>query len=419
VSALALETFNVFFFFFFRSSRLLGSSIGAETKMDQGRCDLRRVHVRSVLTVGALVWCFGCSDVAMQPPASIQGGAAGTPAASGSGGAGGSLGGGGSGGAASGGAAGMLQASGSGGQGGSVGSGGDVAVSMCSPACSGTTPVCDDASKTCKTCTAVAGCTADKPLCDTAAGGGLGECKALELLAFYTPGIADLAHGSFAAGANEWFPSVAQANGFTYTASSNWGELASITAAPGRIVLFLDNIPYGEGQTGFQSYMDNGGAWMGFHVCAWTDDAAWSWYHDELLGSGTYQKNTWKPTSAELRVESTDHPVVAGLGSLFTSAPNEWYAFNGDLVNNPEIEILLAIDESSYPLGTNAGETWTSGYYPVAWANKNYKMVYVNMGHDDMDYGANMPLSSTFASPMQNQLFLNAIRYLGGVTQTF
>ncbi|MGC4113453.1 MAG: hypothetical protein QM765_02030 [Myxococcales bacterium] len=45
--------------------------------------------------------------------------------------------------------------------------------SACSPACSGTTPVCDSVAKKCKTCTASAGCTSPK-LCDTSV--TLGKC---------------------------------------------------------------------------------------------------------------------------------------------------------------------------------------------------------------------------------------------------
>ena len=38
----------------------------------------------------------------------------------------------------------------------------------CSPACGGSTPVCDEASKTCKACTATQGC-ADDQVCDLTA----------------------------------------------------------------------------------------------------------------------------------------------------------------------------------------------------------------------------------------------------------
>src|SRR5439155_20417439 len=122
---------------------------------------------------------------------------------------------------------------------------------------------------------------------------------------------------------------------------------------------------------------------------------------------------------AHLKVEDTAHPVSKGLGSSFTTAPNEWYAFKVDLRTESNIKILLSIDPSSFPLGTGPKpeEIWHMGYYPVVWSHTNYRMVYVNMGHNDMDYegGTNRQLSSTFMSPVQNRMLLNVIRWLGGV----
>jgi hypothetical protein len=42
-------------------------------------------------------------------------------------------------------------------------------------------------------------------------------------------------------------------------------------------------------------------------------------------------------------------------------------------------------------------------------------MVYLNMGHDDMDFGPpeNRALSSTFSSPEQDQFIINALCWLG------
>ena len=69
-------------------------------------------------------------------------------------------------------------------------------------------------------------------------------------------------------------------------------------------------------------------------------------------------------------------------------APSEWYRWEKDLRQNPDIDILLSIDSTSFPLGTGPkqSEIWHSGYYPLVWTNKNYKMLYLNMGHNDIDY---------------------------------
>lgn len=85
---------------------------------------------------------------------------------------------------------------------------------------------------------------------------------------------------------------------------------------------------------------------------------------------------------------------------------------------NPDIKVLLSIDPASFPLGTGPkpNEIWHSGDYPVAWTNKKYKMIYVNMGHNDMDYEnkTNKELSFTFDNETQNQFIVDGLLWLGG-----
>ncbi len=91
-----------------------------------------------------------------------------------------------------------------------------------------------------------------------------------------------------------------------------------------------------------------------------------------------------------------------------------------NLRQNKNIDILLAIDSTSFPLGTGpkAHEIWHSGYYPVVWSNKNYKMIYVNMGHNDMDYEhkygkTTTSLSQTFDNELQNKMIIDGLLWLG------
>jgi len=168
--------------------------------------------------------------------------------------------------------------------------------------------------------------------------------------------------------------------------------------------------------------MEKGGAWMGFHFAgfALTPSAVpqnWDWYHQEFLGSGSYAGNTWRPTSAVLRVEDPRHPATRQLPETFRSAPNEWYKWTNDLRTNASIKILLSIDPASFPLGTGpkAHEIWHSGYYPVVWTNQRYRMLYLNMGHNDLDFDQkpNKELSLTFDNETQNRLILDSLLWLG------
>ncbi|HSH20071.1 MAG TPA: ThuA domain-containing protein, partial [Draconibacterium sp.] len=165
-----------------------------------------------------------------------------------------------------------------------------------------------------------------------------------------------------------------------------------------------------------------GGAWMGFHFCAFSLNPSaypqdWDWYHNNFLGSGQFVSNTWRPTSAILKVEDRNHPATKHLPSKFEASPNEWYRWENDLRRNPDIKILASIDSESFPLGTGPKphEIWHSGFYPVVWTNVNYRMIYINMGHNDIDYesGSNLELSFTFKNKTQNKLVMDALLWLG------
>lgn len=243
------------------------------------------------------------------------------------------------------------------------------------------------------------------------------------VIAFYTAKN-DLAHISFVHEANTWFDSISNIYHFHYDSTNDWNNLNENFLKNYQVVLFFDTRPDSLPQReAFQKYMESGGAWMGFHFAAFalTPSAYpqnWDWYHNIFIGAGEYKSNTWRPTSAVLRVENKNHPAVTDLPKTFTAAPNEWYRWTNDITQNPNISILLSIDPKSFPLGTGPKphEIWHSGYYPVAWTNKKYKMIYLNMGHNDMDYEGktNAQLSSSFSSSEQNQFIINGFLWLSG-----
>ena len=261
--------------------------------------------------------------------------------------------------------------------------------------------------------------------CCAGLGGGSGK-PAFRVIAFYT-GKEDRAHISFLHEAQRWFPEMARQYHFSFDTTSNWHSLNSAFLAHYQVVVFLDTRPEESAQrTAFQTYMERGGAWMGFHFAgfALTPSAVpanWDWYHNTFLGSGSYVSNTWRPTSAMLRVEDRNHPATQHLPATFKSAPNEWYRWENDLRKNPDIDILLSIDPSSFPLGTGPKpqEIWHSGYYPAVWTNKRYRMIYLNMGHNDIDYehkygDTNATLSHTLSDTIQDRLIIDALLWLGG-----
>ena len=243
-----------------------------------------------------------------------------------------------------------------------------------------------------------------------------------KVITFYTAKN-DAAHISYVHEANRWFPKIALKYNFIYDSTNNWDNLNASFLSKYDVVIFLDTRPELPAQRdAFKKYMDQGGAWMGFHFAgfALTPSAYpqnWDWYHNEFIGAGQYKGNTWPPTSATLRVEDITHPATKHLPVTFKSSPNEWYSWEKDLRKNDSVKILLSIDPASFPLGTGPKqhEIWRSGYYPVVWTNKYYRMLYINIGHNDIDYEnkTNKELSFQFANEVQNKLIIDGLLWLG------
>ena len=238
------------------------------------------------------------------------------------------------------------------------------------------------------------------------------------VIAFYTARN-DQAHISFVHEANKWFPEMAKQYNFTYDSTKDWTNMNAKFLSKYQAVIFLDTrVEDPTQRKAFEEYMKNGGGWLGFHFAGFAltpsdFNADWDWYHNEFLGSGQYVSNTWRPVSAFLRVEDHQHPATQGLPDIIKASPSEWYRWEKDLRKNPDIKILLSIDSTSFPLGTGPklNEIWHSGYYPIVWTNKNYKMVYFNFGHNDIDYEhhTNKDLSHTFPNQLQEKLIINSL----------
>jgi hypothetical protein len=251
---------------------------------------------------------------------------------------------------------------------------------------------------------------------------GQDKTPKFRVLAFYAAETEE-AHSSFAHEANRWFTQLSLKDGFEYDSTCDWNKLNPEILESYQVIIFLDSRPDSLPQReAFRNFMEHGGAWMGFHFAGFALTPSdfpqdWDWYHVNFLGSGQYKSNTWRPTSAVLRTEVRDHPATRRLPEKFTAAPNEWYRWEFDLRNNPDIDILVSIDSSSFPLGTGPKlhEIWHSGYYPVVWTNRKYKMLYLNMGHNDIDFDQKpgKVISHSFGNKMQDRLIEDGLLWLG------
>src|SRR5467141_1493687 len=222
-----------------------------------------------------------------------------------------------------------------------------------------------------------------------------------KVLAFYSTKV-EPDHVLFAEGALKFFSGLAAKSNITFDSTTNWDDLNDSNLAKYQVVVWLNAAPSQAGQKrAFQKYMENGGAWLGFHVSAYNDkDSNWPWFVD-FLGGGVFYSNSWPPLPVKLTIDDPSHPVTKNLPTSFQSPDNEWYIWKPSPRLNESVRVLLTLASSNYPIGFK--DVLASGDLPVVWTNTKYKMLYMNMGHGD----------KIFRSPIQNKLIENATLWLG------
>jgi len=219
-----------------------------------------------------------------------------------------------------------------------------------------------------------------------------------KVLAFYTA-KAESDHIEFADQAIQFFRTAAKRNGFDFDSTSNWDDLNSRAAACS-LILWLNDSPHTQAQRdSFQSYMEHGGGWMGFHAAGYNDqDTKWPWFV-KFLGAVFYSNN-WPPLPAQLDVDDRAHPATRSLPMSYRSPANEWYIWKPSPRESPNVKVLVTLDPANYPLGFK--DTLTGGDLPVVWTNTRYRMLYMNMGHGD----------KVFTDGVQNQFIEDAALWL-------
>ena len=82
------------------------------------------------------------------------------------------------------------------------------------------------------------------------------------------------------------------------------------------------------------------------------------------------------------------------------SPASEFYQWQKEPRENPDVEVLLTLSARNYPIGLK--DIIYGGDFPVVWTNRNYRMLYINMGHGD----------EQFEDATEKLLFVNALRWI-------
>jgi len=153
-------------------------------------------------------------------------------------------------------------------------------------------------------------------------------------------------------------------------------------------VIFLSttgNVFDSRQQVEFERYIQAGGGFVGIHAASDTE-YNWPWYN-KLVGA--YFDGHPPIQDAILRNLSREDPCCSHLPEEW-KLNEEWYNFKAI---NPNIEILVEIDESSYNGGTHGKN------HPMVWRH-NYdggRSFYTAIGHKDQTFDDPLFLNQIFA----------------------
>jgi uncharacterized protein len=124
-------------------------------------------------------------------------------------------------------------------------------------------------------------------------------------------------------------------------------------------------------EAALKNYIEQGGGWVGIHSA--TDcEYNWPWYNQL---AGAYFKSHPAQQEAKLIITNKNHPATTGMPDTWIRK-DEWYNFK-DL--NPDITVLIKIDETSYKGGENGAN------HPMAWFHQfdGGRAFYTEMGHTE------------------------------------
>lgn len=219
-------------------------------------------------------------------------------------------------------------------------------------------------------------------------------------LVHYTE-YAEEAHVQFARQTIDFFRKLTVGNGFEVDVTTSLEEYTLEDLQKYNVLISANSAPQSPKERKiFEAYMESGGGWIGFHAAAYNDrNTNWPWFL-EFIGGGVFKCNNWPPQPALVKLDTRRHPVTKNLPKEFVIPASEFYQWTPEPRSDKDIKVLLSLSEKNYPIGLK--DIVYEGDWPLVWTNKNYRMIYLNMGHGDESY----------IDAEQQLLFINALRWI-------
>ncbi len=190
-----------------------------------------------------------------------------------------------------------------------------------------------------------------------------------------------------------FFEQLAQAQGWSMFHTENGAVFNAEDLSRFAVVIFHNasgDILSQEQQLAFQTWLQDGGGWLGVHAAGDGSHQDWPWYVENLLGA----KFTAHPMDPQYQVadvtnEMPDHPVMTGLPKNWQHE-EEWYSWERS-PRGKDFTILVSIDEQSYsPIQKILGaeNDLRMGDHPVVWNRciGEGRAIYSALGHQAKAY---------------------------------
>lgn len=187
-------------------------------------------------------------------------------------------------------------------------------------------------------------------------------------------------------------------NGFDVDSTTDGKKFTPANLKQYAAIIFLStthDVLVGDQMTAFKHYIEAGGGFVGIHAA--TDcEYNWQWYGNLV---GAYFDSHPAQQNAMIDVVDSTSIATKQLPTRWKRF-DEWYNFKWI---EPNLHVLLTIDETSYTGGKNPA------YHPMAWYHDydGGRAFYTELGHTDESY----------ADPLYLQHLLGGIKYAMGISK--
>ncbi|WP_198144057.1 discoidin domain-containing protein [Gilvimarinus agarilyticus] len=204
-------------------------------------------------------------------------------------------------------------------------------------------------------------------------------------------------HGSIPAGI-AMVEAIAADYGYGITASEDASLFSAANLAQYSTVVFMNttgDIFTPAQKAAFQSYIENGGGFVGTHSAADTEHG-WDWYTDTLMAGAEFIHHGDGIPYARVEIETVNDPLVDHIGSDWYLA-DEWYFWEGNPRGVGNVQVLANLDRGSY-----------NSNYPV----EDHPVVFKNtVGAGRAFYTAVGHVDENFSDPNMVEMIRKAIEW--------